>query len=153
MHVVAAVIDQGALTFDFAIPCEVFGLDRRDIVDPWYEFAVVGAGERRVRMQTGFFVDAPHGLEKLEQADTIVVPGWSDRTMNRLLRWKDLSSPRTTVERDSCRLHRRLRPWRPRACSTIAGRRLTGCTRSASTGAIRASVSTLASSMSLTAGS
>jgi transcriptional regulator GlxA family with amidase domain len=78
MHVVAAVIDQGALTFDFAIPCEVFGLDRRDIVDPWYEFAVVGAGKRRVRMQTGFFVDAPHGLEKLEQADTIVVPGWSD---------------------------------------------------------------------------
>jgi hypothetical protein len=26
-HTVAAVIDQGALTFDFAIPCEVFGLD------------------------------------------------------------------------------------------------------------------------------
>ena len=33
-HVVAAVVDQGALTFDFAIPCEVFGLDRSDIVDP-----------------------------------------------------------------------------------------------------------------------
>jgi transcriptional regulator GlxA family with amidase domain len=78
MPVVAAVIDQGALTFDFAIPCEVFGLDRGDIVDPWYEFLVVGAGDRRVRTQTGFVIEAPHGLEALERADTIVVPGWSD---------------------------------------------------------------------------
>ena len=62
MHTVAAVIDQGALTFDFAIPCEVFGLDRSDIVDPWYEFLVVAAGERRVRTQTGFVLEAPHGL-------------------------------------------------------------------------------------------
>src|SRR5690348_380310 len=78
MHVVAAVIDQGALTFDLAIPCEVFGLDRRDIVDPWYRLLVAAAGERRIRTQTGFHIDAPHGLEALAAADTIVVPGWSD---------------------------------------------------------------------------
>ena len=78
MATVAAVIDQGALTFDFAIPCEVFGLDRSDIVDPWYEFLVVTAGDRRVRTQTGFTIEAPHGLDALERADTIVVPGWSD---------------------------------------------------------------------------
>src|SRR5215207_11209582 len=77
MHAVAAVVDQGALTFDFAIPCEVFGLDRSDIVDPWYEFLVVAAGERRVRTQTGFVVEATHGLRSLAGADTIVVPGWS----------------------------------------------------------------------------
>src|ERR671914_3042886 len=78
MSTVAAVIDQGALTFDFAVPCEIFGLDRSDIVDPWYEFLVVSAGSRRVRTQTGFVVEAPHGLRDLERADTIVVPGWSD---------------------------------------------------------------------------
>jgi AraC family transcriptional regulator, transcriptional activator FtrA len=78
MRTVAAVVDQGALTFDFAIPCEVFGLDRRDIVDPWYEFLVVAAGNRRIRTQTGFDLIAPHGLEALERADTIIVPGWSD---------------------------------------------------------------------------
>ena len=78
MSTVAAVIDQGALTFDFAIPCEIFGLDRSDIVDPWYEFLVVAAGYRRVKMQTGFYLDAPHGLEALRRADTIVLPGWSD---------------------------------------------------------------------------
>jgi AraC family transcriptional activator FtrA len=78
MHVVAAVVDQGALTFDLSIPCEFFGLDRSDIVDPWYEFLLVAAGDRRVRTHTGFVIDAPHGLEELERADTIVLPGWSD---------------------------------------------------------------------------
>jgi AraC family transcriptional regulator, transcriptional activator FtrA len=77
MHVVAAVIDQGALTFDFAIPCEVFGLDRSDLADPWYAFRVVAAGDRHVRMQTGFVIEAPHGLAALRRADTIIVPGWS----------------------------------------------------------------------------
>ena len=76
MHTVAAVVDQGALTFDFAIPCEVFGLDRSDIASPWYEFLVVAAGDRRVRTQTGFVLEAPHGLSALDRADTIVVPGW-----------------------------------------------------------------------------
>ncbi len=78
MHVVAAVIDQGALTFDLAIPCEVFGLDRSDIADPWYEFLLVAAGTTPIRTQTGFTIDVPHGLEALDRADTIVVPGWSD---------------------------------------------------------------------------
>ena len=78
MHTVAAVIDQGALTFDLAIPCEVFGLDRSDIVSPWYRFMVVAAGESPVRMQTGFDLSTPYSLSNLEQADTIVVPGWSD---------------------------------------------------------------------------
>jgi AraC family transcriptional activator FtrA len=78
MHTVAAVIDQGALTFDLAIPCEVFGLDRSDIVDPWYRFVLVAAGKTPVLTQTGFLLDTPHRLDELEQADTIIVPGWSD---------------------------------------------------------------------------
>ena len=78
MHTVAAVIDEGMLTFDFAIPCEVFGMDRSDIVDPWYEFLVVAAGHRRVRTQTGFTLEATHGLRALDRADTVVVPGWID---------------------------------------------------------------------------
>jgi AraC family transcriptional activator FtrA len=78
MHTVAAVVDDGMLTFDFAIPCEVFGFDRSDVVDPWYEFLVVAARDRRVRTQTGFVLEAPHGLRALARADTIVVPGWID---------------------------------------------------------------------------
>src|SRR5688572_27234958 len=78
MHTVAAVVDQGALTFDLSIPCEVFGLDRSDIASPWYEFLLVAAGETPVRTQTGFLLDTPYGLNDLERADTVVVPGWSD---------------------------------------------------------------------------
>src|SRR3954447_60729 len=78
MRTVAAVIDEGALTFDLSIPCEVFGLDRSDIADPWYEFRLVAAGQRRIRTQTGFVLEAPFGLDGLRGAHTIVVPGWSD---------------------------------------------------------------------------
>jgi transcriptional regulator GlxA family with amidase domain len=78
MHTVAAVIDQGALTFDLAIPCEIFGLDRRDIVDPWYEFKLVAAGGEPVTTQTGFVLETAYGLADLEDADTVVVPGWAD---------------------------------------------------------------------------
>jgi transcriptional regulator GlxA family with amidase domain len=78
MHAVAAVVDEGMLTFDFAIPCEVFGFDRSDLADPWYEFLVVAARERRVRTQTGFVLEATHGLRALDRVDTIVVPGWVD---------------------------------------------------------------------------
>src|SRR6476469_678657 len=78
MHTVAAVIDQGALTFDLAIPCEVFGLDRSDIASPWYRFLVAAAGDSPVRTQTGFDLSTPYTLRHLDEADTIVVPGWSD---------------------------------------------------------------------------
>src|SRR6185503_96911 len=78
MRTVAAVIDQGALTFDLAIPCEVFGLDRSDIASPWYRFLVVAAGDSPVRTQTGFDLSTPYTLRHLDEADTIDVPGWSD---------------------------------------------------------------------------
>jgi transcriptional regulator GlxA family with amidase domain len=78
VRTVAAVVDEGALTFDLAIACEVFGLDRSDIVDPWYRFRVVAAGTAPLRTQTGFLLDTPYRLADLEEADTIVVPGWSD---------------------------------------------------------------------------
>src|SRR5215208_5327909 len=88
MHVIAAVIDQGALTFDFAIPCEVFGLDRSDIVDPWYEFLVVAARERRVRTQTGFVVEATHGLRSLVVAGGAAVAGARARAARGRRAWR-----------------------------------------------------------------
>jgi transcriptional regulator GlxA family with amidase domain len=75
---VAAVVGQGALTFDLAVPCEVFGLDRSDIVTPWYEFRLVAADPPPIRTNTGFTIDTPYRLADLAGADTVVVPGWSD---------------------------------------------------------------------------
>jgi AraC family transcriptional activator FtrA len=60
------------------VPCEVFGLDRSDIVAPWYEFVLVAAGDSPIRTQTGFLLDTPYRLVDLERADTVIVPGWSD---------------------------------------------------------------------------
>jgi putative intracellular protease/amidase len=76
--VVAAVVGQGALTFDLAVPCEVFGLDRSDIASPWYEFRLVAADRPPIRTNTGFTIDTPYRLEHLADADTVIVPGWSD---------------------------------------------------------------------------
>lgn len=78
MHVVAAVANQGVLTFDLAVPCEVFGWDRSYLGVEWYEFLVCAADPPPLRTCTGFTIDTPYGLEELARADTILVPGWSD---------------------------------------------------------------------------
>jgi AraC family transcriptional regulator, transcriptional activator FtrA len=75
---IAAVIGHGVLTFDFACACEVFGYDRRDIVDPWYRFLVVACDPPPLVSNTGFLISVDLGLEALEEADTIVIPGWAD---------------------------------------------------------------------------
>lgn len=75
---VAAVVGQGLLTFDFAIACEVFGQDRSDIVDPWYEFRVVSADEPPLRTSTGFAIVDVAALDVAGDAGTVVVPGWAD---------------------------------------------------------------------------
>ena len=72
MHTVAVVLMDGVVEFDFSIPCEVFGTDRREIADPWYRFAVVGG---RVRTQAGLVFEGTNDLRYLARADTIIVPG------------------------------------------------------------------------------
>jgi AraC family transcriptional activator FtrA len=75
---VAALIGDGVLTFDFACACEVFGYDRSDIVEPWYRFLVVSQDPSPIRTSTGFLLSVELGLEALDEADTIVIPGWAD---------------------------------------------------------------------------
>lgn len=72
MHIVAVVLTEGVVEFDFAIPCEIFGADRRAIADPWYRLVVVGG---RVRTQGGVVFEGTHELRALADADTIIVPG------------------------------------------------------------------------------
>jgi transcriptional regulator GlxA family with amidase domain len=78
MHTVAAVVGEGCLTFDLAVPCEVFGWDRSYLGVQWYDFKVVAADPPPIRTVTGFTIDTPYRLDTLSQADTIIVPGWSD---------------------------------------------------------------------------
>lgn len=72
-HRVALLALPGGPLFEFAIPCEVFGVDRRDVEPGWYEFWVVAAVPG-VCLGPGLTMSQPADLSTLERADTIVVP-------------------------------------------------------------------------------
>lgn len=57
--------------------CEVFGIDRSDLVDPWYDFRLCTAHPGRVRLGGGAGVDLSvrYGLGQLDRADTVIVTG------------------------------------------------------------------------------
>jgi len=63
-------------TFEFGIATEVFGLPRPEMGPDWYRFAVCAVDEGPLRATGGFRVMADGGLEMLEKAGTIVIPGW-----------------------------------------------------------------------------
>ncbi len=63
-------------TFEFGIAVEVFGLPRHDMGPDWYSFAVCAIEPGPLRAIGGFQIMADGGFELLEQADTIVIPGW-----------------------------------------------------------------------------
>ena len=76
-HTVAAVIADGVAPFELAVGCEVFGIDRSELVDPWYRFLVCAAETTPVRTSVGFTIDTPYGLDEVRRADTVIVPAWS----------------------------------------------------------------------------
>jgi AraC family transcriptional activator FtrA len=75
-HRVAAVVYDGLCTFEFGITAEIFGLARPEMGDDWYTFTTAAISRGPLRAQGGLQVVADAGLEALEEADTIVVPGW-----------------------------------------------------------------------------
>ncbi len=85
-HLVAAVVFDGVSPFEFAVACEVFGFDRSaDVGAPWYRFQVCGASPNPIQTVTGFTINAPHGLEVLRRADTIIVPAGEGENNGPLL--------------------------------------------------------------------
>jgi len=78
MHTVALVVFDRISPFEMAVPCEVFGADRSDMGLPNYRFLVCAAEEGLLRTDAGFGIVAPHGLERLHEAQTVVVPAWRD---------------------------------------------------------------------------
>ena len=74
LRTVAAVVDHGISPFEFAIACEVFGVDRSAEGLPGLDFRVCSPSPGPVRAETGFQLLAPHGLEALATADLVVLP-------------------------------------------------------------------------------
>lgn len=74
--VVAVLAYDGLCTFEFGIAYEVFGLPRPEMGADWYRFAVCGIEPGPLRAAGGLTVTVDSGLDILDQADLIVVPGW-----------------------------------------------------------------------------
>lgn len=73
---VCAVAFDGMPLFEFSISVELFGLDRPEMGPDWYSFQVVGLDEGPCLTTAGVHVTAPYPLEAIEDAGTIIIPGW-----------------------------------------------------------------------------
>src|SRR5262245_24547375 len=87
-HLVVALVYDGLATFEFGCTVELFGLERAELGVKWYDFAVCSADGPVVRAAGGVEVRVPHTIAMLDQADTIVIPGWraTDEPSPALLR-------------------------------------------------------------------
>src|SRR6185503_9459694 len=78
MHLVVALVPEGIAPFELGIVVEVFGLPRPELdVKWWYQLTVCAETPGPVPATAGgfgFFIE--HGLEALDSADTVIVPGW-----------------------------------------------------------------------------
>ena len=60
--------------FELSVACEVFGLDRSELVDPWYRHRVAAAVPGPHTSPEGLLLETPYGLDEIERADTVVIP-------------------------------------------------------------------------------
>src|SRR4029453_10142972 len=76
-HTVVTVVPDGFAPFELGVACEVFGLDRSELVDPWYRFVLAAVDPPPLTAKGGVFtIDTPHALEAIAEADTVLVPAW-----------------------------------------------------------------------------
>lgn len=75
---VAVAAFDGISPFHLSMPCLVFGEDRSDDGIPRAEVAVCAQAPGMLRTSAGFAIAAPHGLERLDTADLVIVPSWRD---------------------------------------------------------------------------
>ncbi|MFD5810420.1 GlxA family transcriptional regulator [Rhodococcus aetherivorans] len=60
--------------FELGVACEVFGFDRSDDGLPVYDFSLVAGSPRPVTTRFGYTIDVPYDLDRLDDADLIVIP-------------------------------------------------------------------------------
>ncbi|MGW8369170.1 MAG: transcriptional regulator FtrA [Gammaproteobacteria bacterium] len=77
-HLVVAVVYDRLCTFEFGCTTEFFALERPELGVPWYGFDVCSVEPGEVSAMGGIRIRAQKGLRRLDQADTIVIPGWRD---------------------------------------------------------------------------
>ncbi|MBO1325636.1 transcriptional regulator FtrA [Acetobacter sp. TBRC 12305] len=63
-------------TFEFGCAFEVFGLSRPEMGRGWYRCLTAAAEPEPIRAAGGLRLEVADGLELLDGADTIIIPGW-----------------------------------------------------------------------------
>jgi transcriptional regulator GlxA family with amidase domain len=84
-HQVAVIVDEGTNPFEVGVATELFGLPRPELglPGPLYEVTLC-APAPEVRMNHGFFtLTGVRGLDAVDRADTLVVPGRPDNVVPR----------------------------------------------------------------------
>jgi transcriptional regulator GlxA family with amidase domain len=76
-HVIALAVTPGLPIFELAVPCEVFGIDRSDIVKPWYDLRMCAGQPGPLHTSSGLVVNPDYDLADLVEADTVIVPACS----------------------------------------------------------------------------
>jgi AraC family transcriptional activator FtrA len=77
-HHVAILVYDRLCTFEFGCAVELFALERPELGVDWYSYAVCAIEPGPLRAAGGLTLQAPHGLDALDGAGTIVIPGWRD---------------------------------------------------------------------------
>ena len=78
-HRVTVVGYEGLSPFELGVAAEVFALPRPELeVDWWYEFSLCAERPGILPALGGFGMAVEHGLDELERADTIILPGSPD---------------------------------------------------------------------------
>ncbi|MBB3947301.1 AraC family transcriptional activator FtrA [Rhizobium skierniewicense] len=75
-RLVVVLAYDGLCTFEFGVAVEIFGLARPEMGNDWYHFAVAAVDEGEMRAAGGIRFVTDGGLDIIEQAGTIIVPGW-----------------------------------------------------------------------------
>ncbi|QNS06096.1 helix-turn-helix domain-containing protein [Streptomyces xanthii] len=79
-EIVAVLLFSGGPIFESSIPLSVFGIDRQDAGVPRYRLLVCAGEDGPLRTTGGLELTAPHGLEAIARAGTVVVPAWRSIT-------------------------------------------------------------------------
>ncbi|MFI6034072.1 GlxA family transcriptional regulator [Streptomyces sp. NPDC051315] len=84
-HRVAVIVDEGTNPFEVGVATELFGLPRPELGRPQPLYRVtLCTPTRSVRMNHGFFtLTGTAGLDAVDSADTLVVPGRPDNVVPR----------------------------------------------------------------------
>lgn len=77
IHRIAVILTPGAPLFELAVPCEVFGAPRPDLIDPPYD-VMLCATEPGATVASGFLATEAGPLEDAISADTVIVPACAD---------------------------------------------------------------------------